>query len=390
MLRFQVYRCKDRKKISTFAASNGMVMKFFKKKENNYKAVSITALTWKRFKKEWEGMVSLGFICLVILISILGYLITPDSTPYCNHQQLEIALRKPGFTVDLLQLKPGHEVTHVGPLQKMLFGQPALYQTVPIKAWRDAGDFIEVQLFEQQDWVRYAKADIAKTPVVTRKFRLGTDRYGRDVLSQLMMGSRVSLSVGFLSIFIALVIGITVGSIAGYYRGKVDDVLMFIINVVWSIPTLLLVIAISFALGKGFWQIFIAIGLTMWVDIARVVRGQVISLREQDFVESGKALGFNNIRIIFKHILPNITGTIIVIAASNFSSAILMEAGLSFLGLGVQPPMPSWGMMMKENYAYIVLDNAYLAIVPGIAIMLLVLSFMLIGNALRNAMDVRS
>ena len=204
-----------------------------------------------------------------------------------------------------------------------------------------------------------------------------------------MMGTRVSLAVGFLSIFIALVIGITVGAIAGYYRGKVDDMLMFIINVVWSIPTLLLVIAISFALGKGFWQIFIAIGLTMWVDIARVVRGQVISLREQDFVESGKALGYSNLRIIFKHILPNITGTVIVISASNFSSAILTEAGLSFLGLGVQPPMPSWGMMMKENYAYIVLDKAYLAIVPGIAIMLLVLSFMLIGNALRNAMDVR-
>ena len=249
---------------------------------------------------------------------------------------------------------------------------------------------MRARLLEQSDWVTYTLAELADPPVVTRKFLLGTDRYGRDVLSQLMMGTRVSLAVGFLSIFIALVIGIAVGAIAGYYRGKVDDVLMFIINVVWSIPTLLLVIAISFALGKGFWQIFIAIGLTMWVDIARVVRGQVISLREQDFVESGKALGYNNPRIIFKHILPNITGTVIVIAASNFSSAILTEAGLSFLGLGVQPPMPSWGMMMKENYAYIVLDKAYLAIVPGIAIMLLVLSFMLIGNALRNAMDVRN
>ncbi len=367
-----------------------MAMKFFKKKENKYKAVSITALTWKRFKKEWEGMVSLGFIILVIVVAILGYLVTPDSTPYCNNVQLEIALRKPGFTVQLLQVEPGHEVPKVGVLHKMLFGQPAPYQTVPVSAWRDMGDSVEVQLFEQSDRLRYAKSELADTPVITRKFRLGTDRYGRDVLSQLMMGSRVSLSVGFLSIFIALIIGITVGAVAGYYRGRVDDVLMFIINVVWSIPTLLLVIAISFALGKGFWQIFIAIGLTMWVDIARVVRGQVISLREQDFVESGKALGYNSFRIIFKHILPNITGTVIVIAASNFSSAILMEAGLSFLGLGVQPPMPSWGMMMKENYAYIVLDKAYLAIVPGIAIMLLVLSFMLIGNALRNAMDVRN
>ena len=366
-------------------------MKFFKKKKpKEYNSVSLSSLTWKRFKKEKEGIISLAFIVLVIIVAILGYLITPDSTPHCNHQQLEIALRSPGFSVDMLQVKQDRDIPKVGFFKKMMTGQPAIYHTIPISKHVDAGDSIRVQLFEQSDWVSYAKSSLAEQPILHKKFVLGTDRYGRDVLSQLMMGTRVSLAVGFLSIFIALVIGITVGAIAGYYRGKVDDVLMFIINVVWSIPTLLLVIAISFALGKGFWQIFIAIGLTMWVDIARVVRGQVISLREQDFVESGKALGYSNLRIIFKHILPNITGTVIVISASNFSSAILTEAGLSFLGLGVQPPMPSWGMMMKENYAYIVLDKAYLAIVPGIAIMLLVLSFMLIGNALRNAMDVRS
>lgn len=364
-------------------------MSLFKKKPKEYQSVSLSALTWKRFKREWEGMISLGFVALVILVAILGYVITPDSTPHCNHQQLEIALRKPGFSVDMLQVKQGYDVPKVNFFQKLLNGQPAEYQTIPVSNYKNTGDSVRAQLFEQNDWVCYAKQDLADTPIQSYRFALGTDRYGRDVLSQLMLGTRVSLAVGFLSIFIALLIGITVGAIAGYYRGKVDDVLTFIINVVWSIPTLLLVIAISFALGKGFWQIFIAIGLTMWVDIARVVRGQVISLREQDFVESGKALGYNNFRIIFKHILPNITGTVIVISASNFSSAILTEAGLSFLGLGVQPPMPSWGMMMKENYAYIVLDKAYLAIVPGIAIMLLVLSFMLIGNALRNAMDVR-
>lgn len=365
-------------------------MQLFKKKPKEYRATSLSELTWQRFKKEKEGMISLAFIVLVILIAILGYLITPDSTPHCNHQQLEIALQSPGFSVDILQEKQGRDIPKVGFFRKMLTGQPAIYHTIPISKYTETPDSIHAQLFGQSDWVAYAKTDLAEEPVIHKKFVLGTDRYGRDVLSQLMMGTRVSLAVGFLSIFIALVIGITVGAIAGYYRGKVDDVLMFIINVVWSIPTLLLVIAISFALGKGFWQIFIAIGLTMWVDIARVVRGQVMSLREQDFVESGKALGYSNLRIIFKHILPNITGTVIVISASNFSSAILTEAGLSFLGLGVQPPMPSWGMMMKENYAYIVLDKAYLAIVPGIAIMLLVLSFMLIGNALRNAMDVRS
>jgi peptide/nickel transport system permease protein len=366
-----------------------MNWRFTRKKESE-RAVSLSALTWQRFKKERQAIVSLAYIALVIVIAILGYLITPDSTPFCNHQQLEIALQKPGFTVQLLELKPDQEVPHVNFLHKMLLGQPAEYKTVPIESLQDNGDSVTVKLFQQEYYESYAKSDLSQRMVKKQRFLLGTDRYGRDVLSQLMIGARVSLSVGFLSIFIALFIGTLVGATAGYYRGKVDDVLTFLINVVWSIPTLLLVIAISFALGKGFWKIFIAIGLTMWVDIARVVRGQFLSLREQDFVESARALGYSNFRIILKHILPNITGTLIVIAASNFSSAILMEAGLSFLGLGVQPPTPSWGMMMKENYACIVLNNAYLAIIPGVAIMLLVLSFMLIGNALRDAMDVRS
>lgn len=367
-----------------------MKPKFWHRKE--YRAASMSALAWKRFRKDKQGMVSLGFIILVILIAILGYLITPDSTPYCNHQQLEIAIRNPGFKVDLLQLKSANEVEECNWFRRMLYGQPSEYQTIPIESYRESGDTVYVRIFECGDAgeVAYARAAVSSDePVVTKKFVLGTDRYGRDVLSQLLIGTRISLAVGGISVGIALLIGILIGAIAGYFRGWVDDVLMWFINVVWSIPTLLLVIALSFALGKGFWQIFLAIGLTMWVDVARVVRGQMISLREKEFVEAGKALGFSSLHIIWKHLLPNVAGTVIVIAASNFSSAILMEAGLSFLGLGVQPPTPSWGMMMKENYAYIVLDNAYLAIIPGIAIMLLVLAFMLIGNAFRDAISVR-
>ncbi|MBO4645146.1 MAG: ABC transporter permease [Bacteroidales bacterium] len=363
-----------------------------RKNRKEYRAVSLSELTWKRFRKEKQGMVSLAFIVLVIAIAVLGYLVTPDSTPYCNHQQLEIALRSPGFSAKMLQLNPAQEIPQYGLFHKMLYGQPDKYRTVPIESYRTAGDSVYVHLIDAsgEPEVAYHKSEVCKDqPVITRKFLLGTDRYGRDVLSQLLIGTRISLAVGGISVLIALIIGILIGSIAGYFRGWVDDVLMWFINVVWSIPTLLLVIAISFALGKGFWQIFMAIGFTMWVDVARVVRGQMISLREKEFVEAGKALGYNSFHIIRKHLLPNVAGTVIVIAASNFSSAILMEAGLSFLGLGVQPPTPSWGMMMKENYAYIVLDNAYLAIIPGIAIMLLVLAFMLIGNALRDALSVR-
>jgi len=348
-------------------------MFLFRKKRSEEKALSLSALTWKRFKKEKIGMISLIFLGLVFLMAILGYLITPDKTPFCNDQHLEIALQPPGFSVYFLNTPKEPPVKKVGFFHKMLFGQPARYNSIPVIG----DDIVGVENFQPP------QIPVRKT------FWLGTDRYGRDVLSQLMLGARISLAVGFIAVFIALLIGVFVGAIAGYYGGKIDAALTWLINVVWSIPTLLLVIAISFALGKGFWQIFIAIGLTMWVDIARVVRGQTLALKQQDFVEAGKALGFSNFRIIFKHILPNILGTLVVLSAANFSSAILMEAGLSFLGMGVQPPIPSWGMMMKENYAYIVLDKAYLAIAPGIAIMLLVLAFMLIGSALRNAMDVK-
>jgi peptide/nickel transport system permease protein len=223
----------------------------------------------------------------------------------------------------------------------------------------------------------------------TKRFILGSDRFGRDMLSQLIIGTRVSLSVGFIAVIISLVIGILLGALAGFFKGWVDNLIVWFINVIWSIPTLLLVIAITFALGKGFWQVFIAVGLTMWVEVARVVRGQIMSIREKEFVEACRALGFNNSRIIFRHILPNVMGAVIVISAANFASAILMEAGLSFLGIGVQPPMPSWGSMIKENYAYIILDASYLAILPGIAIMIVVLAFMIAGNGLRDALDVK-
>jgi peptide/nickel transport system permease protein len=234
------------------------------------------------------------------------------------------------------------------------------------------------------------KAKILKHNLAIKKIILGTDRFGRDVLSQLMIGARLSLSVGCISVLISLLVGIFMGAIAGYFGGLTDSVITWFINVIWSVPTLLLVIVITFTLGKGFWQVFIAVGLTMWVEVARVVRGQFISLREKEFVEAGKALGFSNARIIFRHILPNSMAPVIVISAANFASAILLESGLSFLGIGVQPPMPSWGTMIRENYAYIILDYAYLAILPGIAIMAMVLAFMLLGNALRDALDVKT
>jgi peptide/nickel transport system permease protein len=226
--------------------------------------------------------------------------------------------------------------------------------------------------------------------IKNQTFWLGTDRFGRDLLSRIIYGVRVSMAVGIIAVFISLIIGITLGLIAGFYRGRIDDIVMWFVNVIWSIPTLLMVIAITLALGKGFWQVFVAVGLTMWVEVARIVRGQVIAIRELEYIEASKVLAYSPFRIIIKHILPNVIGPVIVISAANFAAAILIEAGLSFLGIGAQPPIPSWGGIIKDHYSYIIMDKAYLAIVPGTAIMILVLSFMVLGNGLRDAFDVRN
>ena len=205
----------------------------------------------------------------------------------------------------------------------------------------------------------------------------------------MLVGIRISLSIGFIAVLLSLLIGITLGAIAGYFGGLADTIIMWLINITWSIPTLLLVIAITLALGKGFWQVFIAVGLTMWVEVARVVRGQVLSIKKMQYVTAARTLGFSNWRIITKHILPNSMAPVIIISAANFAAAILIESGLSFLGIGAQPPMPSWGGIIKDHYSYIILGKPYLAIIPGLAIMSLVTAFMLIGNALRDALDVK-
>ncbi|MBQ0016553.1 MAG: ABC transporter permease [Bacteroidales bacterium] len=351
-------------------------------------------ITQSWFRRHLLTVFSIFVISLFTLMAILGYLITPDSTPYCNQQYLELASMKPfshATFVCVADSNTDGNGSATSWLQRMLHGEPLHYTAIPTYHYQQQGDTLLVECYtgstpNDGELLRIPNHQVVK--VEQRTFVCGTDGYGRDVLSQLIIGSRVSLSVGFIAIAIALVIGITLGALAGYFGGWVDSVITWLINVVWSIPTVLLVIAITFALGKGFWQVFVAVGLTMWVDVARLVRGQVISIKQKEYVEAARALGYPHWRIIFRHVLPNVFGSVIVVAASNFATAILLEAGLSFLGIGVQPPMPSWGSMVKENYGYILLDSAYLAFLPGLAIMLIVLAFMLLGNALRDRYDV--
>jgi peptide/nickel transport system permease protein len=358
---------------------------------------------WYNLVANKVSLLGLVIIVFFLLVAILGPFIRPDASSKANDQYLELSRKKPGFSIGFFCLNSNQKQKE-GVFQRWLWGS-APQECYPFYTYElrsneiilekytgntpNDGEkvfFKKEQLPALEEWTEEA---IQKRYIKTRTFLLGTDRYGRDMLSRLMAGTWISFSVGFISIAISLFIGITLGALAGYYRGKWDDIIMWFINVVWSIPTLLLVIAITLALGKGFWQVFIAVGLTMWVEVARVVRGQVISIREKEFVEAGKALGFFNRRVILRHILPNITGPVIVISASNFAAAILIEAGLSFLGLGAQPPQATWGKMISEHKGYIITGDAYLAIFPGIAIFLLVLSFVLVGNGLRDAFDVK-
>jgi len=177
--------------------------------------------------------------------------------------------------------------------------------------------------------------------------------------------------------------------VAGYFGGVTDKVVMWVVNVVWSIPTLLLVMAITLALGKGPLQIYIAVGLTMWVEVARVVRGQVKAISKEPYIEAGRALGYGALRLIFRHVLPPVIAPVIVISAANFATAILVESGLSFLGFGVQPPVPSWGSLVRDNYAFMLMGRAHLALAPGLAILTLVLAFMQLGSGIRSALGVK-
>jgi ABC-type dipeptide/oligopeptide/nickel transport system permease subunit len=347
---------------------------------------------WRRLKKNKGAVFGLIIIILSVLVAIFAYFIAPDPSPYANRIILEIGGEKPGFRQSFIKIKKDKDVAASGFLKQLVSGKEDAYHYVPIVSYAQTGDSIIVQKFIDEgisERLAYPLSQTASTPVIKKKFLLGADKYGRDILSRLIVGTRVSLSVGLITVIISLSIGLILGSLAGFYRGRTDDIIMWFINIIWSIPTLLLVFAITLALGKGFWQVFIAVGLTMWVNVARLVRGQVLAVRELEYVEATRALGFSDFRTIVRHIWPNIMGPVMVIAASNFASAIVIEAGLSFLGVGVQPPQPSWGLMIKENYNFIITQNPMLALAPGFAIMLLVLAFNLLGNGLRDALNVR-
>lgn len=396
-----------------------------------------------RLLKNKPAMFGLIVIVLAHIIALLGYCIMPDDTPYADDRSPHIKKEAPGFQVLLLRTLKQREVEKVNFLEYIFFGQESEYKIEPISWYEINGYTIRYIIYGRDkevltqplistvkkvysgfsvnlkpdsatgynysfkgDQVQYldlnekihsiTRAELIKEfeekNLEKRTYLLGTSIDGRDFISMLLFGTKISLSIGFIAVIISLILGVSLGALAGFFGGWIDNSIMWLMTVVWSIPSIMLVIAISLALqSKGIWVAFVAVGLTMWVEAARVVRGQIMSIREKLFVEAAKALGIGNLRIIFFHILPNLLGPIIVIATANFATAILVEAGLSFLGLGVQPPMPSWGKMVAEGYvSNWESDGGYLVFMPSAFICLLVFAFNLFGNGLRDAYDPQS
>ncbi len=340
---------------------------------------------WKGLWKDPVSGLALFWLIALSMTALMAYFVAPVSTEYANEMLPSKALVPPG-TKTLVYVQRDAKR---GSWERFTSGQLQPVQIHPVADFQKNGTTYDLMPEGRPDEVGF-RIRATEDEVQQRSFWLGTDRYGRDVLSRLIIGARISLSVGFVAVFISLLIGVPLGAIAGFYGGRVDAFIQWLLQVVWSIPTLLLVIALTLALGKGHWQVFIAIGLTMWVEVARVLRGEVKSQSKREYVDAAVVQGFSSLYILRKHVLPNSWAPLIVVSAANFAAAILMESGLSFLGLGAQPPVPSWGGMIRDHYSFILMGKPWLSLAPGILIMLTVLSFMMIGNRLRDLLDVRN
>lgn len=325
-------------------------------------------------------------LMLIVFFAVFGYGIVPDHSRTVNEQNLSLKYLKPITTVYFIQNDPNLERRSIS---DFFFGSKEFDSKQPIESVFTRKDSFYYKEYTSSYW----QSKPISQKISPQTYLLGADALGRDIFSRLVVSARISLMVGLFAVVISLIIGIILGVLGGYYGGRVDVFIQWVSSVFWAIPTTLL--AIVFLVGfkgsndKQIWLVFLAVGLTLWLETARLVRGLFLQYRKAEFIEATYALGYHDLRIIFRHILPNTIPTLIVISVSNFASAILMESGLSYLGLGVQPPSPSWGNMLREYYAYLGTDLGYMAFFPGICMMLSVFAFFAIGAGLRDAFDVK-
>ncbi|MEO6189702.1 MAG: ABC transporter permease [Saprospiraceae bacterium] len=309
-----------------------------------------------------KSIIYFAYIVLALFTgsAILAYLITPDKSRFCNTQVLENAFLKP--------------------MSKACFKSSE--DTIVTRT-------IKERINGSNDFQKLTLADSTDTQVKCRYYMLGTDRYGRDLLSRLIIGIRYTLLVALLSVIFAMTIGVFFGAIAGYYGGKTDKIISFIIGIFWALPTILLAFVILMTFGRNISSLFLSIGITIWADIARLVRGLVISIKQQYFVQASRAMGYSDHRIIVSQILPNIGGPLLVQCSSNFAMAVLLESGLSFMGLGLQAPIPTLGNILQDQYTQAFNGQILQSLIPAIVLVLLILSFQIIANHLRDKLDVK-
>ncbi len=312
--------------------------------------------------KKLSQIFSRMYLAACVLSAMFAYLLIPDQSINANRQITEIAL--------------------VNPLQKV-----CIYCT---KVMKHPDTFLD-RYFSGSRSVEKCTTDSTGITgsAVCFTALFGTDKFGRDVFSRVILGIRYTFTIAISAVILSMIIGLCLGGMAGYFGGKTDQAISVMINIFWSLPTILLAFAVVMSFGRSLSSIFIAISLTMWGDVARLVRGLVMKSKEQIYVKAARTLGYTHFKILFREIIPNIMGPVWVNAAGNFALAVLLESGLSFLGFGLQPPVPTLGNILQEQYVYAITGKPMLALIPAIVVVLLILSFQLLTNHLRESLDVR-